>query len=106
MEEKFIQLQIDNLKDDFDEMKVENKIRNDELVSGRESRIRTEIELGHINARLDETHAVMIQLRDAPFIEWKKIHSFWRVAIIGSVVGFVVPWIIGNFVTFLRVFGG
>jgi len=93
------------------EVKEKNKEQTIEMMGMRDSKIRTEIKLESIIATQEsekkQVALVLISLqeiKDKPFIQWSKITLAWKIGIGMAVIGTVVPYILGNYMTFIKIF--
>ena len=104
-----------HLKDAISEVKADAKEKDrettKEMMGMRDSKIRTEIKLESIissQKHSDETQKVIIaslqEIKDKPFIDWSTMTKAWKIGIGMAVIGFVVPYLLGNYMTFVKIF--
>lgn len=93
------------------DVKEKTKEQTIEMMGMRDSKIRTEIKLESIiesQKHSDEAQKLIIvslqEIKDKPFIDWSKTTSAWKIGIGLAVIGFVVPWVLGNYMTFIKIF--
>jgi hypothetical protein len=106
MENNYLQVQIDNIREDIAELKLDSKEKGQEIESARDFRIRTEIKLDIISETLEVTNKTLVEMKNKPILEWNKLKNGAKMAIIATVIGFIIPWVIGNFITFSKIIGG
>ena len=103
--------EFNGVKDTIIEIKADIKETNKEVMGMLNSEIRTEMKLEAIvelQKRSDAVQASILislkEIKDKPFIEWNKVALAWKIGIGIAVIGFFVPYILGNYVTFDLIF--
>ena len=107
--------EFNGVKDIIGEIKTDIKERTKEqtkeMIGMRDSKIRTEIKLEEIQKRQiigDENLKLVMkgiaELKEKPFIEWAKLKNAWKLAIIGAIAGLFIPYVVGNYMTFIQIF--
>lgn len=87
-------------------VKEDSKEQSKEMLSLLESKIRTEIALESIKVAQEKTNETQIlmmagikEIKDEPFLKWKKLSWLWK----GAAIVAVVNWVIGNGLGYLKV---
>ena len=93
------------------DIKEKTKEQTIEMMGMRDSKIRTEIKLESIiksQIASDANIAIVMQgitdLKNKPFIAWDTMATAWKIGIGIAVIGFVVPYFLGNYMTFIKMF--
>jgi len=93
-------------------IKEKDRYNAKEMMGMRDSKIRTEIKLESIIKsqevfEVNQTKLMTIiqEIHDKPFIQWNKITNAWKTGIGLAVIGTAVPYILGNYLTFTKMFG-
>ena len=93
------------------DIKEKTKEQTKDMLEMRDSKIRTEIKLEEIQKRQiksDESLKLVIkgitELKEKPFVEWAKLKNAWKLAIIGAIAGLFIPYVVGNYMTFIQIF--
>jgi len=94
------------------DIKEKAKESNKEMLGMRDSKIRTELKLEEIQKTqlaADAKVLVVIQgiedLKNKPFIAWSKMATAWKVTIGTVIIGSVITYAFGSYMTFLKMFG-
>ena len=114
-EYNYLKEDIIEIKTDIKEIKVDiketTKENTKEMMGMRDFKIRTEIKLEAIiesQKRSDEVQSSMLislkEIKDKPLVEWSKIALAWKIGIGMAIIGLVIPYILGNYMTFIKVF--
>jgi len=107
----------DTVKEIKDDAKAKAKSDTREMLDMRDSKVRTEVKLESIisaqersnirqeksDIRQEEIFDIVQAVQNKPFIQWSKITTAWKIAIGVSVIGTVVPWVLGNYMTFTKI---
>lgn len=111
MEDVVTRAEFNNVKDTIIEIKADIKDTNKEVMGMRDSKIRTDMKLESIiesQIASDAKIAIVMQgitdLKNKPFIAWNNMATAWKIGIGLAVIGFFVPYILGNYVTFDLIF--
>ena len=99
--------EFNGVKDTIIEIKADIKETNKEVMGMRDSKIRTDMKLESIiksQIASDAKIAIVMQgindLKNKPFIDWKNMTTAWKIGIGIAIIGFVVPYFLGNYITF------
>ena len=114
-EYNYLKEDITEIKTDIKEIKVDiketTKENTREMMGMRDFKIRTEIKLESIiesQRRSDEVQSSMLislkEIKDKPLVEWSKIALAWKIGIGMAIIGLVIPYVLGNFMTFAKMF--
>lgn len=107
--------EFNGLKENIQEIKQTakevTKEQTIEMMGMRDSKIRTELKLEEIQKSQmiqDDNVKIVMQgitdLKNKPFIAWSEITTAWKIGIGIAVIGFVVPYFLGNYMTFIKMF--
>jgi len=108
--------EFNNMKEDIKEIKADakeqTKEQTQEMMGMRDSKIRTEIALEAIiktQKDSDDKQIIMLQgiedLKNKPFIAWSKMAMAWKITIGTVIIGSVLTYAFGSYMTFLKMFG-
>ena len=111
MENVVTRAEFNSVKDTITEIKADIKETNKEVMGMFNSEIRTEMKLEAIvesQHRSDAVQASILislkEIKDKPLIDWHNMALAWKIGIGIAIIGFVVPYFLGNYMTFDLIF--
>lgn len=101
----------EEIKEIKDNAKEKDRDNSKSMLVLLQDKVRTEVKLESIISSQEksdkhqtEIMAVIQEIKNKPFIDWSTMTKAWKIGLGMAVIGFVVPYLLGNYMTFVKIF--